>query len=167
MTAPSPEQVAETIADLDALAVPVEAGRPAAERALRAAGRGVSTDRLRVALTARRERAGLPSRRPAAAAPPTARRKTGLDLIAGLVDPRLTGARCAGRAPMFDAEVPGESAEDRAARLAAAAAICRGCPVVGPCRTAALEQDHPAGMWAGRLRDHAATPGRSRKDLSA
>lgn len=83
--------------------------------------------------------------------------------LTALVDPRLTGAACTGRAPLFDAELEEESAENRSSRLAAAARLCRGCPVRSACRTAALEQDHPAGMWAGRLRNTAGTPGSPRK----
>ncbi|WP_395704747.1 WhiB family transcriptional regulator [Rhodococcus ruber] len=83
--------------------------------------------------------------------------------LAALVDPRLTGAACAGRAPMFDDELFGETTENRSARLTAAARICRGCPVRSACRTAVLEQDRPVGMWAGRLRNTAGTPGRPRK----
>ena len=88
--------------------------------------------------------------------------------FAGLVDPRLTGARCAGRAPMFDDEVFGETTENRSARLAAAARICRGCPVLSVCRTAAREQDRPTGMWAGTdFTVDRKNPGRPRKDRSA
>ncbi|QDC16073.1 WhiB family transcriptional regulator [Rhodococcus ruber] len=88
--------------------------------------------------------------------------------LAALVDPRLTGAACTGRAPMFDAELEEESIENRSSRLAAAARICRGCPVLSACRTAAHEQDHPAGLWAGRLRNHNPQGyGRPRKDRSA
>ncbi|KLL95862.1 hypothetical protein NJ76_21770 [Rhodococcus sp. IITR03] len=39
------------------------------------------------------------------------------DQIAGLVDPRLTEARCAGKSPLFDAELDNETAEERSARL--------------------------------------------------
>ncbi|WFS11854.1 WhiB family transcriptional regulator [Rhodococcus aetherivorans] len=54
---------------------------------------------------------------------------------------------------MFDDEILGETNEDRSARLAAAARICRGCPVLSACRAAAHEQDHPAGIWAAKLRN--------------
>ena len=79
-------------------------------------------------------------------------------LLAGLVDPRLTGARCAGRAPMFDAELEEESIENRSSRLAAAARICRGCPVLSACRTAGLELDNPTGLWAGNVHGQAGRP---------
>lgn len=88
--------------------------------------------------------------------------------LTALVDPRLTGAACTGRAPLFDAELEEESAENRSSRLGAAARICSGCPVLSACRTAAVEQDHPAGVWAGRLRNHNPQGfGRPRKDRSA
>ncbi|MDV6291498.1 WhiB family transcriptional regulator [Rhodococcus aetherivorans] len=90
------------------------------------------------------------------------------DRLAALVDPRLVGARCAGRSPLWDEELPDETPEARSARLAYAARICSGCPVLSACRTAAVEQDHPAGMWAGRLRNHNPQGyGRPRKDRSA
>lgn len=78
-------------------------------------------------------------------------------LATELADDRLTGAACAGRAPLFDAEVPGEDDDDAAYRLAAAARVCRGCPVRDPCRTVAGELGGQAvGVWAAR------TSGRSR-----
>lgn len=85
------------------------------------------------------------------------------DPIAGLVDPRLAGAKCAGRAPLFDDELPGETGEDRSDRLAYATSICRTCPVQSACRTAAAELDNPTGVWAGHIADPAGTPGRPRK----
>ncbi|WP_082752482.1 WhiB family transcriptional regulator [Rhodococcus ruber] len=90
------------------------------------------------------------------------------DTLTALVDPRLTGSACAGRAPLFDADLEEESAENRSSRLAAAARICRGCPVLSPCRTAAHEQDHPTGIWAGTdFTVNRKNPGRPRKDRSA
>lgn len=83
--------------------------------------------------------------------------------IAGIVDPRLAGAKCTGKAPLFDDELPGETTENRSSRLAYAANICRGCPVQSACRTAASELDHPTGLWAGHLHNQAGTPGRPRK----
>ncbi|MDV6293305.1 WhiB family transcriptional regulator [Rhodococcus aetherivorans] len=89
-------------------------------------------------------------------------------LLAGLVDPRLTAARCAGRAPMFDDELEEESIENRSSRLAAAARICRGCPVLSACREAAHEQPHPTGIWSGTdFTEPRKNPGRPRKDRSA
>ncbi|MCF8781249.1 WhiB family transcriptional regulator [Rhodococcus ruber] len=88
------------------------------------------------------------------------------DTLAALVDPRLTSAACTGRAPMFDAELEEESIENRSSRLAAAARICRGCPVLSACRTAAHEQDHPTGIWAGTLRNPQGYA-RPRRDRSA
>ncbi|MGX6513031.1 WhiB family transcriptional regulator [Rhodococcus sp. SJ-2] len=70
------------------------------------------------------------------------------DLFAGLVDPRLEGARCAGHSPLWDAELDDEHPEHRSSRLAWAANQCRQCPVQAACRVAAVEQDHPRGVWA-------------------
>lgn len=73
------------------------------------------------------------------------------DQIAGLVDPRLTEARCAGKSPLFDAELDNETAEERSARLTWARQECTRCPVQAACRTAAHEQTHPLGIWAGHV----------------
>ncbi|MGW5339586.1 WhiB family transcriptional regulator [Rhodococcus pyridinivorans] len=73
------------------------------------------------------------------------------DRLAALVDDRLTGARCAGKSPAFDAELDHETAEQRSARLAWATRQCRQCPVQGQCHIAAREQDHPLGVWAGHV----------------
>ena len=87
--------------------------------------------------------------------------------LTALVDPRLTGAACSGRAPMFDAELEEESIENRSSRLGAAARICSGCPVQAGCAVVATEAGrHAEGVWAGRI--PAPRPlGRPRKDLSA
>lgn len=82
------------------------------------------------------------------------------DLLAGLVDPRLTGARCVGRAPWFDAELEDETIEQRSARLAWARRQCRECPVQTSCRGAAAEQDTITGLWAGTVHGLPGRPGR-------
>ncbi|MBF6233956.1 WhiB family transcriptional regulator [Nocardia farcinica] len=85
------------------------------------------------------------------------------ELAADLADPRLVGAACAGQAPLFDAEVPGEDDNDRRYRLDAAAQICRSCPVLAECNAVAHELDHLAvGVWAGRGRHLPAPAGRPR-----
>ncbi|MFX1757247.1 WhiB family transcriptional regulator [Rhodococcus sp. As11] len=81
-------------------------------------------------------------------------------LLERLIDPRLTGARCAGRAPWFDAELDDETTEQRSARLAWARRQCRECPVASACRTAGLEQDRALGVWAGRVHGLPGRPGR-------
>ncbi|OBA32785.1 hypothetical protein A5767_16310 [Rhodococcus sp. 852002-51564_SCH6189132-a] len=87
------------------------------------------------------------------------------DPIASLIDDRLIGARCSGRHPLFDAEIDDENAEERSARLAWARTECTRCPVQGLCRTAASEQDHPLGMWGGKVHGLPGRPGR--KDTPA
>lgn len=82
-----------------------------------------------------------------------------VDTLERLVDPRLEGARCAGRSPLFDAELDGETAEARSARLAWARTECTRCPVQGLCRTAAHEQDRALGMWAGKVHGRPERPG--------
>ncbi|GGL09706.1 WhiB family transcriptional regulator [Nocardia jinanensis] len=71
--------------------------------------------------------------------------------FAELIDQRLTGAACAGRAPLFDTDpVPGETDAAREARYAPALKICRRCPVQDQCATAAAELGGQAlGVWAG------------------
>jgi len=84
------------------------------------------------------------------------------DPIAGLIDPRLVGAKCRGKAPLFDDQLDDEHPEHRSARLAYAANLCTRCPVQSACRTAASEHD-AHGLWAGTIRNPAGTPGRPRK----
>lgn len=43
----------------------------------------------------------------------------------------------------------GERGPARAAREAAAKAVCAGCPVVDPCRRHALATREPYGVWGG------------------
>lgn len=69
--------------------------------------------------------------------------------VAALIDERLQGAACAKRAPAFDAEIDGESEQERSHRLALAARICHGCQVRTACKQAALEQGEPQGLWGG------------------
>lgn len=69
-----------------------------------------------------------------------------------LLGPGLPGAACRGRAPEFDAEVSGETAQQRRDRHARAAAICTGCPVRDRCRAVAdeLPRRLRSGTWAAR-----------------
>lgn len=83
------------------------------------------------------------------------------DPIAALIDDRLVGARCAGKSPWFDAEIDGETAEDRSDRLTWARQQCTRCPVTSACRTAAHEQEHPLGMWGGKVHGLPGRPGRT------
>lgn len=84
-----------------------------------------------------------------------------LDPIASLIDERLAGARCAGKSPLFDAELDNETADERSERLSWARGQCTRCPVQGPCRTAAGEQEHPLGMWGGKVHGLPGHPGRT------
>ncbi|MHA6628148.1 WhiB family transcriptional regulator [Pseudonocardia sichuanensis] len=73
-------------------------------------------------------------------------------LAAFLAGPSLPAAACAGRAPLFDLEVDGESDEQRTARHEQARAICRTCAARAQC--AAVISDHLApiaGVWSGRI----------------
>lgn len=64
----------------------------------------------------------------------------------------LDGAACAGRAPLFDADLDREPVRARSARHARAVAICRTCPVRARCADAVAELPrlHRSGVWAGR-----------------
>ncbi len=64
----------------------------------------------------------------------------------------LAGAACTGRAPMFDADLDGETGEARKARHDRARGLCGDCGVLKVCR-ASLETLPPetAGIWAGVL----------------
>lgn len=88
-------------------------------------------------------------------------------LLEQLVDPRLSGARCAGKAPLFDAELPDETDEDRSERLAWAQQQCTHCPVQSACRTAVTELPKPSGVWAGHAYDEPQKPGRKKKEVPA
>ncbi|EHK84252.1 WhiB family transcriptional regulator [Rhodococcus pyridinivorans] len=82
-------------------------------------------------------------------------------LLERLVDPRLAEARCTGKHPLFDAELDEETAEERSERLSWARGQCTRCPVQGPCRTAAGEQEHPLGMWGGKVHGLPGRPGKT------
>lgn len=73
-------------------------------------------------------------------------------LLASLVDDRLTGAACAGLAPLMDDTVPGETPEQRTARLDRAAVTCRTCSVRIACGIAASEH-RAIGIWASELHE--------------
>ncbi len=74
------------------------------------------------------------------------------DLLAEL-SPSLPGASCTGMAPHFDDVVPGESLEDREARLACAVRVCGRCPVFAECRALLADLPGAAGVWAGVVID--------------
>jgi WhiB family redox-sensing transcriptional regulator len=71
--------------------------------------------------------------------------------LAALLGPDLGGrAACAGRAPMFDAELPGETAEQREVRHHRAIDICSTCNVRAACTAARTDLGRDAaGIWAG------------------
>ncbi|MCQ4120443.1 WhiB family transcriptional regulator [Rhodococcus tibetensis] len=172
MPSPTDEQVTETIAELERLGVPVTASRAEAQRSLREADRGASTDRLRAALNARKARAGLTPRNSDASATPKRKAVSALDervrqrktieVLVGLIDPRLRGAACVGRHELFDDRHENEQESDRAARHAAAARICARCPVRTACRDVAAEHSrHIEGVWAGQLQNTTPQAGRS------
>ena len=74
-------------------------------------------------------------------------------LLAALVDQRLTGAACTGHGGLFDLDHDGEDPDQREARHHQATTLCRGCPVHTACGTAARELGRRAeGVWAGQLR---------------
>ncbi|WP_113683473.1 WhiB family transcriptional regulator [Rhodococcus sp. AQ5-07] len=163
---PTEEQIAETVADLDRLRVPVTATRAEALQALRNAKCSVGTDRLRLATNQRKAAAGLTPRNSDPAKPkqvkrtstrsdPHPQRRTSIALLAlsSLADPRLFGAACVGSHELFDAELDGEQRVDRDARHDRAIQICDRCLVYEACdRAAAENRASVAGVWAGRVR---------------
>ncbi len=64
----------------------------------------------------------------------------------------LIGAACAGRAPLFDADIDGESSDERDERHETALRICRTCSVLNACMsTIATLPPRTDGVWAGHL----------------
>ncbi|MDV8065537.1 WhiB family transcriptional regulator [Rhodococcus sp. IEGM 1366] len=162
ITSPTEAQIVEMIADLDRLGVPVTASRADAQHALRLAGCGTGTDRVRMAMNKRKEAAGLTSRNGDATKPKPVRkepkregieRKRAAELaLSVLIDPRLFGAACVGHHHLFDAALDGEKYDERAARHLEAVQICQGCPVLEACREVAIENPKAiAGVWAGQV----------------
>lgn len=80
--------------------------------------------------------------------------------LAELADDRLTGAACAGMAPLFDADLlPGEDIASAAERHATAVRTCQGCPVRTPCRAVVLELgEKVTGVWGGHVHTGACPP---------
>lgn len=67
--------------------------------------------------------------------------------------PTLPEAACRGMAPMFDAELPGETVDERESRLGLAVRTCRSCPELGACTglLAGLPARHQVGVMAARV----------------
>lgn len=65
--------------------------------------------------------------------------------------PSLSGAACAGMAPLFDARGEGEPRARYLNRVRKAASICETCPVLANCREAVLSSkpSRRTGIWAG------------------
>ena len=72
-------------------------------------------------------------------------------MLAGVVDARLEGAKCAGLAPMFDPREVGESDDEWGARRFHARTLCLACPVRPACAEIGDEipKTTPAGIWGG------------------
>ncbi|WP_420714478.1 WhiB family transcriptional regulator [Rhodococcus sp. RDE2] len=122
--------------------------------------------RHRIRMVGRREHRGDDVR---AQRTPRSRRPPIPAVFAQIVDGRLTGAACVGRHALFDAELDNvrETPAERRARFTAAAAICRTCPVLEPCRVVADEAGRQAhGVWAATVRTTSRPDGRSREESS-
>ncbi len=89
------------------------------------------------------------------------------DLLAALTsDVGLDGAACAGRAPLFDADIDGETSDERDDRHETAQRICRTCSVLNACMsTIATLPPRTDGVWAGQL--HTGRTRQANKALSA
>ena len=72
--------------------------------------------------------------------------------------PWAAEAACAGRQPLMDEEVHGESAEEREARYHRAASVCRRCPVLTECDEWRLAT--PRRQRVGVIAGHVRMPGR-------
>lgn len=79
------------------------------------------------------------------------------DLLGALAGvPRLDGARCVGRATLFDPQRDRENWRAAAERHQAAQAICRDCPALARCRDwldGLPKSDRPPGVVAAQLLD--------------
>ncbi|WP_032405182.1 WhiB family transcriptional regulator [Rhodococcoides fascians] len=64
--------------------------------------------------------------------------------------PQLNNTLCAGKAPMWDGRIDGESVTDRAQRLDAARRICQRCPARHDCAVEAEASPYTEGIWAAR-----------------
>ena len=75
------------------------------------------------------------------------------DALAGIVDPRLEGAACAGLAPLFDPRETNESDAEWTTRRDGAIRVCQRCPIRAACATVAAEipRTTHAGIWAGNV----------------
>lgn len=63
---------------------------------------------------------------------------------------RLFGAKCVGKTDeMFPRQTRGKATEMSPAKVAAARAICEGCPVAEPCADGAIQRREQYGIWGG------------------
>lgn len=71
--------------------------------------------------------------------------------LTALVDPRLNGAACTGKAPLFDPKGAHESRDNFRHRIAEARAHCQACPIRDTCAQiiAATPKTNRHGVWAG------------------
>lgn len=68
--------------------------------------------------------------------------------------PALPGAACAGRAPLFDDVLPGETPDARQERHRLAARTCRACPALAVCRDRLPRLPaRTSGVYAGMFLD--------------
>lgn len=71
--------------------------------------------------------------------------------LASLADPRLDGAACRGKAPLFDPKGPRESSYNFHHRIAEARSYCQACPIRAVCAQLIAEtpKTRRHGVWAG------------------
>lgn len=68
-----------------------------------------------------------------------------------LADPRLEGAACAGKSPLFDSRDADETQDEYLDRVHYAQTLCATCPVLAACQAASTElpRTQSYGIWAG------------------
>ncbi|MEH3129156.1 MAG: WhiB family transcriptional regulator [Mycolicibacterium neoaurum] len=77
-------------------------------------------------------------------------------LISATRTPALPGARCRGRAHLFDERHPDENTEVARQRQTQALGLCSRCPALDACRVwlnSLPASQQPSGVVAGLLRD--------------
>lgn len=73
--------------------------------------------------------------------------------LAALADPRLDGAACKGKAPLFDDRGPKETEYNYRHRITEARSYCHACSIRQACAEIIAEtsKTRRTGFWAGKM----------------